>query len=275
MDSQLGRNMGHTTVLYHSNCYDGFGAAWAAHKALGDSPKYIPVGYNTEPPVEALTGCEKLYIVDFSYPAETIMKLADGRPTIVLDHHKTAEAALKDLNHPNLEIVFDMERSGAGITWDYFHKTVRPQLINHIEDRDLWRFKLDRSKEIHAALVSYPFDFKIWDSFNIEQLKTEGVALTRMYASLVEKICKHPWFEKIGEHTVPVVNTTIAWSEVGEFLRDKYPEAPFVASFTEFEDCVMWSLRSKDNFDVSVVAKQFGGGGHKNAAGFKIFRKRM
>jgi nanoRNase/pAp phosphatase (c-di-AMP/oligoRNAs hydrolase) len=32
----------------------------------------------------------------------------------------------------------------------------------------------------------------------------------------------------------------------------------------------MVSLRSKGDFDVSAIAKRFGGGGHKNAAGFNI-----
>lgn len=30
------------------------------------------------------------------------------------------------------------------------------------------------------------------------------------------------------------------------------------------------SLRSDGDYDVSVIAKQFGGGGHKNAAGFSV-----
>jgi nanoRNase/pAp phosphatase (c-di-AMP/oligoRNAs hydrolase) len=33
-----------------------------------------------------------------------------------------------------------------------------------------------------------------------------------------------------------------------------------------------FSLRSVGDFDVSEIAKSFGGGGHKNAAGFKVPR---
>lgn len=259
-------------VLYHSNCYDGFGAAYAAWKSMGDGADYVPVAYGYPPP--DYSNYDKIYIVDFSYDAKDIIKMSELHKVILLDHHKTALEKLGDLISnpgPNETIVFDMEKSGAMLSWNWFFPLLEPPpLIQHIQDRDLWAFKLDGSKEIHAALVSYPMDFRLWDSFDIAQLLSEGVALTRMYKNLVENICKKPWFADIGGYRVPVVNTTIAWSEVGEYLALKYPESPFAASFTEFEDQTMWSLRSRNDFDVSVVAKKFGGGGHKNAAGFKI-----
>lgn len=265
-------------VLYHSNCYDGFGAAFSAWKKFGDTAKYIPVGYGYPPP--EMPDATEVFIVDFSYPALELTTLADKSKIVVLDHHKTAEANLRDFKHPNATIIFDMERSGARITWDYFHAGFAvepPMLIQHISDRDLWTFKLDRTREVHSALVSYPMDFKLWDTFEgkLEQLKIEGAALLRQYQQLVDNICKKPFMVKIGEHTVPAVNTSIAWSEVGEKLGDMYPDAPFVASFTEFDDISMWSLRTSKNnrnFDVSAVAKQFGGGGHAAAAGFKVSR---
>lgn len=279
-------------VLYHSNCYDGFGAAYAAWKKFGGSAKYIPVSYGY--PLPEMPDAEEIYIVDFSYDEQTLKSLSRGIKTFVLDHHKTAEENLRGLlyeqdcnQNNNLYIEFDMNRSGALITWEYFHRyhgpspvdsdpVPAPLLIQHISDRDLWTFKMDRSREIHAALVSHKMDFQLWDSFDIEQLKIEGAALLRQYQQLVDNICKKPFMIKIAGHEVPAVNTSIAWSEVGEKLGDMYPDAPFVASFTEFEDLTMWSLRTSKNnreFDVSVIAKQFGGGGHKAAAGFKISRE--
>lgn len=256
-------------VLYHGNCYDGFGAAFAAWKSMGDEAEYRSVSYGKPIPEDA-PKYAKVFIVDFSYPADQILMMSALTKVVVLDHHVTAQAALIGLKHPNLEIVFDMNRSGAGITWDRLHQEARPSLINHIEDRDLWRFKLEGSKEIHAALVSHPMDFKLWDTFDVEQLKTEGQALLRMQSQLVENICQKPWMKEIGGYKVPVVNTSISWSEVGAKLLEKFPDAPFVASFTEFETDTMWSLRSKEPFDVSAIAKQYGGGGHAQAAGFKI-----
>ena len=121
-----------TYVLYHANCDDGFGAAWAARKKLGDAAVYVPVKYG-DPLPPTVTG-ERVYVVDFSYPRDVLETLADRCKVVVLDHHKTAQEDLADL--PFAE--FDMERSGAGMTWDYFFPgQPRPPLIDHIEDRDL------------------------------------------------------------------------------------------------------------------------------------------
>lgn len=228
-------------------------------------------------PDEALES-EAVYILDFSYPLDVTMHLQTDRKVTILDHHVTAKETLLPLikalpELKNLEIHFDMERSGAGIAWDYFHRGApRHSLIDYIEDRDLWRFKLPFSREVHAALVSYPMSFNLWDTFTVGELIAEGKSLVRLYDQLVEKICARPWIINISGHHVPVVNTTIAWSEVGDYLLKKFPQVPFVASFTEYGSHTMWSLRSGPHFDVSQVAKKFGGGGHKQAAGFKIER---
>ncbi len=48
-----------------------------------------------------------------------------------------------------------------------------------------------------------------------------------------------------------------------------YPDAPFAGVYYDKPDgSQTWSLRSIGEFDVAAVAKTFGGGGHRNAAGF-------
>lgn len=259
-------------VLYHSNCYDGFGAAYAAWKYLGDRATYIPVGYGKAPP--EMPDATAIYIVDFSYPKDVLLSLCNETTNvIVIDHHKTAEEDLKNLKGWfNPVVHFDMTKSGALLTWNYFHQTPAPLLIQHISDRDLWEFKLPGSHEIHKALVSLPFDFEVWDKLDVEELKKDGAILARLHDQLVEKTCKGAFMGVIDEQVIPMVNTSIAWSEVGDLLLKTYVNVPFVASFTVFETNVMWSLRSRGEFDVSAVAKKYGGGGHKNAAGFKTTR---
>ena len=72
-----------------------------------------------------------------------------------------------------------------------------------------------------------------------------------------------------GEHLVPVVNSSIMQSEIGEYLINTYPESPFTAIYFDVSPTVRkWSLRSRSNgFNVSRLAKQFSGG-HPSAAGF-------
>ena len=37
-------------MIYHANCADGFGAAWAAWMRWGDEVEYFPCAYGQEPP---------------------------------------------------------------------------------------------------------------------------------------------------------------------------------------------------------------------------------
>lgn len=258
-------------VLYHANCYDGFGSAYAAWKKFGSKAKYIPVSYGS--PIPEMSEAEVIYILDFAYDAKDLIELSMNSRVVLLDHHKTALEKLSvsiDNPRPNMTIIFDMEKSGALLSWEYFHPLLQtPLLIQHISDRDLWQFKLDGSAKIHKALVSYPMDFELWDSFDVEKLKVEGEICERLYTQLVDNICGKTWTIKLGDYEVPTVNTSIAWSEVGDTMVRLFPDAPFVASFTVMKNSVMWSLRSRNEFDVSEVAKHYGGGGHKNAAGFK------
>lgn len=269
-----------TYILYHASCFDGFGSAWAARKYFKDKAEYIPVSYQFDPP--KIEPKSEVYLVDFTYPMATLQSLVkdlDLKITI-LDHHKSAQEDLQGLpaagaDEP-LSALFDMDRSGAVITWEYFFPKVEtPLFLKYIQDRDLWQFKLPKSKEFHAWIRSHPFDFELWDRFNLhfehnnqEHFLNEGAALLRAADQTVEMMCKKARYVKILGHKAIVVNATCHWSEVGHHLLEKFPEAEFAASYGDItEDKVMWSLRGRGDFDVSKIAKHFGGGGHKSAAG--------
>lgn len=264
-------------TLYHGNCPDGFGAAWSVWKALGSQAEYIPVQHDQ--PLPKLKPGSKVYLVDFSYPQAVLMQLADVmQQVVVLDHHKSAQQALAGL--PSLEAVergdsnigarFEMEKSGAVLAWEFFHpKQPLPALLQYVQDKDLWRFSLPHSRAVSAALSSHPFDFEVWETLNIDQLQQEGQVLVRLLDRYVERLVERAYWRRLGDYEIPVVNTPLLGSNVGNQLCVRFPEAPFAACYSDpSEGQRHWELRSKGAFDVSEVAVQFGGGGHRNAAGF-------
>ena len=281
-----------TYVLYHANCYDGFGAAWAAWKRLGDDATYIPVSYGNPPP--EIEPHSTVYLLDFSYPREILLSLAERVYHLtVLDHHKTAQQELAELgrpvhrfnievNPPGLFVNFDMDESGASLAWKYFCKSepsIRQEasdLIEYIKDRDLWRFSLTYSKEISAWLHSYPFDFQTWDLLSYDlaydsfpRFCHEGAAILRSQSQQIESMCRHLQWIELGGVRVPCVNATTLFSECGDFLCEQYPDASFAAYYCDRNDGKrQWGLRSRNGFDVSEIAKLYGGGGHEVAAGF-------
>lgn len=286
--------------IYHGNCDDGFGAAWAIWKRWGNEVAYVPGVYGKSLPDVA--GRHVLF-VDFSAKRAEIDAMAQVAASIVIiDHHKTAEADLEpfkiglcggaqfvpenldgmfrdmaELARPPILAWFDMEQSGAAMAWKFVYPdAIIPKFLRYIEDRDLWKFQFDdRTKKFSAALRTYPMDFKTWDSLIIhaEDLADEGGAILRAHNVNIQKFLDDAYEDKIGGHYVPVVNVPGQFaSDVGNALLRKFPKAPFSATWHRTGDGdVKISLRSEDSrLDVSKIAAAHGGGGHRNAAGWRI-----
>jgi hypothetical protein len=288
--------------IYHGNCDDGFGAAWAIWTMWPDCD-FVPGFYGMDLP--NVDGKNVLF-VDFSAKRPVIDAIAQTAKTIVIiDHHKTAEADLEpfavtmcgsaclhpndiqhmfrdlaELDRPPIIAWFDMEQSGAAMAWQFAQGGHRdeypiPTMLEWIEDRDLWRFVHgDTTREFSAALRTYPMDFKVWEQIaeNPRDLIKEGRIVLRAHRANIEKLIRETYIETIGGFSVPVVNAPYHYaSDTAHELLAEHPEAPFAACwFRRADGQIQWSLRSEDHRqDVSEIAKSFGGGGHRNAAGFQ------
>lgn len=280
--------------IYHGNCADGFGAAWVVRRALVEVDFHAGV-YQEAPP--DVTGRDVL-LVDFSYKRPILEAMAEKANSIlVLDHHKTAAADLElagqagsswqqHLNNVyqdrcegvtrSLYALFDMDRSGVGITWDFFFPNEkRPALIDHVEDRDLWRFALPRTREIQANIFSYPYEFQIWDQLMRrapEELAKEGEAIERKHFKDVKELVPVMRREMtIGGTIVPVANLPYTLtSDAGHLMATEH-RSKIGACYWDTPAGRVFSLRSTDDGpDVSEIAKQYGGGGHAHASGFRV-----
>ncbi len=265
-----------TVVIYHGGCYDGFGAAWVAWHAYRHRKRFpnltlIPAYFNQ--PLEQLPEGADVYIIDFSYPRDVLLRMKEQHPNlVVLDHHKTAQADLETLEF----CIFDMNRSGAMLAWNYwFPDEEPPDLIKYVQDRDLWRFDLPQSRAYHAGLSTYPREFPIWDQIVDNEPQTtrdiagNGELILNYQYRLLDDMCDQTTWRNIAGYTVPVVNATVLFSDIGNELARRHPEAPFSAYYYDRADGNRhWGLRSIGSFDVSVIAKMFEGGGHRNASGF-------
>ena len=203
-------------VIYHANCTDGFGAAFAAWLKLGDEAEYRACHYNQECFQDGETVHNReVYILDFSFPRDIMNWLfRDAKRVVWLDHHKTAfemwcggyrrgdryqAIPLGGADPLKHYIILDDNFSGAYLAWEYFHPgTEVPMLIQHIDDRDRWQFKLDGSKELHAALASHkPWTFdqwKVWindwDLIHGDDMRLEGLAILRAHNQNVQALLK-------------------------------------------------------------------------------------
>ncbi len=249
-------------VLYHAECADGFGAAWAIWKQFPGA-RFIPVKHGMPPPDEVKN--RRVVIVDFSYAREILESMAAAsKALVVLDHHITAQQALADLPYA----YFDLRKSGAVLAWEWAHDRPVPWLLEYIQDKDLWTWALPGSREINAALASHPFDFQLWNSFQQKELERDGRAILRYENELVGKLAAQAVLVEFQGATVPAVQSAVLTSQIGERLSADFP---FCLIWHDRDGRRYYSMRSReDGTDVGSIAASFGGGGHTHAAGFSV-----
>lgn len=274
------------TVLYHADCPDGFGAAWSAWTVLDPATDadvtYVPVRYGEPPP--GVDG-GSVFVLDFSYDRATLTRLSGCCDRLyVIDHHKTAAEALVGWDDcpANVEVRFDQSKSGAVLAWEFFHEGEPvPLLLRYVQDRDLWAWGLPDSRAFSEALSVTPGDFGAWSEVDVrvrhragfDAFVADGRAILKAKKAAVGRLCDNAYLAAVGDHGVMCVNSACYQSEVGEQLCLLYPDLPFAAVWHARDGVTeVWSLRSRNGFDVSAVAKSLGGGGHAAAAGFTVRR---
>jgi uncharacterized protein len=249
-------------VLYHAECSDGFGAAWAIWKRFPDA-RFIPVKHGHPPPAGLMS--QRVVIVDFSYARPILETMAaESKELLVLDHHITAQNALSGLPYT----CFDQTKSGAVLAWEWAHRSEAPWLLRYIQDKDLWNWVLPGSREINAALASYPFEFSVWDQFSQSVLQQEGQAILRYERELISKLAAQAVMVEFQNEVIPSVHSAILTTQIGERLS---PDHPFCLIWHDRDGRRFFSMRSReDGTDVGAIAASFGGGGHTHAAGFSV-----
>lgn len=271
-------------VVYHGpSCLDGLMSAAIAKMRLPHAEFMVGV-YQHEPDYNVFRDRE-IFILDFSYNAEVMDKICKVAKFVVcIDHHKTAHEGLKDFKRKNFIFIYDVNKSGAGLTWYFFypHEPL-PDIVKYVQDRDIWKWDYVETEAVTAALYSYPADVEVMYNFllagkmQLDQLKHEGKALVRAKRLEIEKtlaagVRKISWKLENGDIVeVPVINCPFALtSEIGNILSE---QSPFAIMYFDQKTCRNFSLRSSsknpNHVDVSAIAKLYGGGGHKHAAGFK------
>jgi oligoribonuclease NrnB/cAMP/cGMP phosphodiesterase (DHH superfamily) len=278
-------------VIYHGNCPDGVVAAWTFTQKSG----FTKVAFHPttireldqDLKMPSLEG-KVVYIVDFSYSEKDLRKIASEAQQIFLyDHHETALKVLHDIQIPSCELIIDVTRCGAEITWDKLHGSQnRPWFLKHIRDRDLWLWEHKESKAFAAAFFKDGLHFQTLDKYakmtprEIRALIAKGQDLLHLETHAVNTICETKilrYMEGSNQEKIPIamVQSGILTSEIGNALLDQNPSVriALVCSYSISLQTWKISLRSRSlkdplHINVADIAQRYKGGGHPCAAGF-------
>lgn len=260
-------------IIYHDHCPDGMGAAWCSWKKFGNKASYIPSSDRNVPPEGLLD--KEIYILDYCYPKEVLAKLlSKNKKVIVLDHHISSRDDALSLDGS----VFDNNRSGASITWDYFFETKpRPRLIDYLEDGDLFHFSLPHQDKLTHRIIATPFTIESYNELvekfenDFENVLIEGKAIELYVNSLFESIGEDYEMVLFEGVVIPAINIALPLTTKSQLLNKIYTKVPPMAMSYRY-DKGFWkvSLRSDRSIDCSKLAEKYGGGGHAGSAGFVV-----
>ncbi|MEK7648890.1 MAG: DHH family phosphoesterase [Patescibacteria group bacterium] len=259
-------------VCYHKGCLDGFGGAYAAWKKFGSRADYIGLEHQETVPKE-LKG-RTLYFIDFCYPTPVMKKvIAANKKVIILDHHESQVDAIRLVP----EFRYTTDNSGCVIAWKYFHPNAKiPYLLDVIEDNDLFRFN---NSETHRLIAALQFCDQTFSSFDTiaksletkrgrKEMLRDGSVLLNAEDSMIGRLVQRAEKVTFEGYGVYAVNTPLFYSHSANVISHE-KKVPFGITWFYREGKLQVSLRTyKKGVDVSLLAKKYGGGGHKGAAGF-------
>lgn len=282
-------------IVHHANCPDGFGAAWwlARNLCEWDPAELHPAGYDDPPPERSSYTGRPVYIVDFCYPASVLDAIADAAERlVVVDHHQTAighaqastlafYTSLDEWEQREAEAirvaVVDQNRSGVGLVADWVTRTsgtLPPAFLSNLEDRDLWRFELNDTADVFAAVTSWPYETGVWDwlaTLEHDELVAQGAAINRYRDRLIEQVAASSFTLRLDEHDIPCASSPYAiGSDVAGRLAENSPDG--IGAYVILHDAdVQVGLRGrKGGIDVAELAERYGGGGHPAASGLRL-----
>lgn len=261
-----------TLILYHADCPDGFGAAWAYWKKYGPDAQYVPFHYD-QIEIPDLTG-QDVVMVDVSASEERLMRMhAQARSFRLIDHHETAARRLSGLPFAT----FDLERSGAMLAWaDAFGDEPAPPLLRMIETRDLHNWSEPHARECLFVLDSLPRDFWVWDTFHhrlvthLDDVVEEGQPMAQQYDKFIDRLVAQATKTTLAGVPGFLVNAPHLFAnDIGVRLCRHRPMA--MSWYLAKDGQAHLSFRAdKRRFSIIPLAEAFGGGGARGSGAARL-----
>lgn len=273
-------------IFHHNKDMDGY-TSGAILKTKYTDAEYIGWDYTDSPPnIQELIN-EDIILIDITFKLDFLQEIAKVSNSLtVIDHHLSFKRQVEELEKTEnilFNYIYDANLSACELGWSYCYPDLKiPVAVKLIGEYDTWRSSdSDRWEE-----VIMPFHYYMYGIAN----KMEDIP-----SYIFEEILDLSYYIKIGKSIMNYQNTMNESSAVknsfektayGGFkclcinyypfnsnvLLSKWDTSKYDLSMGFSYNGNKWSvsLRSVGDFDVSKIAKERGGGGHKNAAGFEV-----
>lgn len=290
-------------VIYHKRCYDGFTGFLILHNSntIKKNAKIypdVPSAKNIPPSIQD----KNIIIIDVAYKYEILREITrQAKFVTFIDHHITISEDVNRIKKEfkNLKIIYDKEKSGATLTWDYFNPGKKtPLFIKYVEDNDIGKWKMNNVFEFISALfVKYDpspshHNLKLWNKLystnTINDLIKTGKIYMEYKRSVLEEhskrfsierfpsekiYSKYPEiFTKPGQYTIAVYcgSPSPSASDVARKILKDYKCDFFMSWVLNLDKREYVFIFRSQKIDVGKIATIFNGGGHTLAAAGSI-----
>ena len=266
--------------FYHSADLDGH-CSGAIIKRKYPECEMIGINYGQEFPWQTIEEREIVFMVDFSLQPFSLMERLNSRCKLIwIDHHKTAIDAAHEAGFLAYEQNLEVGMAGCELTWEHLYPDISmPVPVRLLGRYDVWDLTGDvlefqYGMRLHKDTLP---ESKIWShalSFDIPFVRTtidSGSMILKYQQSQSAKYAKACAFDtEIDGLPAIAMNVGMANSQMFESVFDLEKHKvmmPFV--WKDGKWTVSLYTVSETGIDVGLIAKSFGGGGHKQAAGFQ------
>lgn len=282
--------------FYHAGDFDGKCSAAIVQQAYPDV-KLVGVDYGDTFPFDLITPGEEVFLVDFSLPFtdQGMLRLNMVSKLNWIEHHKTAldEAYEKGFLASKGQLL-STKRAACELTWEYvFPDKPVPYAVTLFGRYDVWdhgsypdalpfqygarAYGLD----VQGLPVSFEriwrllFSGEDWPNgdyvFGVRHLTSLGITILKYQEQVNETTAKKYAFMSIWEGLRCLcINAPVGGSKLLESLYHTDTHHIMIV-FCYAGAKRGWGFglySSSDSIDCSEIAKRYGGGGHKGAAGF-------
>lgn len=268
--------------IYHSSDLDGLCSGAIVKRAL---PEVELIGYDYGEVVPEIEDGSEVIMVDVSLPMDQMAELASrcSRFTFI-DHHKSALEEWDARQWPGH--VYKCGRVGVAaceLAWYYFFTNEpMPETVRMLGEYDTWRNSdADRWRDVLEfqfgcrLSINSPNDFNVHFFDNpmswVMGAMKEGATVLKYQEQVNAKQAKRAYERMFGDYRAICINAGGFNSDLFKSVYNQKHELMMCYQWDGVQRKFIVSLyTTHEHIDCSVIAKGFGGGGHKKAAGFAL-----
>lgn len=276
-------------IIFHHNDLDGKCAAHLIYDKFKESVqdiKFIELIYGRTVDIPEITTDEFVYVVDYSASPEFIWQLRNKTTNVVfIDHHKTTLDNF-DKYPKDLKGIISTSYCGAVLTYLYLNNETEalsnlnlnniPKYLRYVDAADRRDFTTISSYESRAFMcAALTHDLsrtaKFWnyitDDAYFNFFISTGNIILKSDVCRCHNRCYNYGFECEFEGYKAFAVNDVIFRDYFETVDTA--QYDILIGFVYNGKFWKYSLRS-DTVDVEAIAKKYGGGGHKAAAGMEL-----